>query len=214
MQKMPGNPRAFPTGTSSAEKLPDVQRLLFEAPLPALIVLGAIAAIAVWRALAGSGRPAWIAAGVAAALGIATFVAARTVTTPGEHAASVVRALVAHAEAAETDAAVALFSPSAVFNYGMRENAGFAIGEIESALRSLEGKHRIVQNRIRRLEFATIDERTGEVELSCSTETTLSMGAIPTDWIMRVRREGDRWRIDRITFERLYGRPPTVGIWR
>lgn len=191
-----------------------MQRLLFESPLPATIVLGAVAAIALWRALSGAGKPAWVVAGCAALLAVLHQTAATMVTTPGEHARSVVERLVAHAESAEIDEALALFTAGAVLNYGARENPGFAMADIESALRTLEGKHRISANRVRRLEFATLDERTGEVELSCSTETNLSMGAIPTDWIIRVRRDGEAWRIDRLTFERLYGKPPTVGVWR
>ena len=64
----------------------------------------------------------------------------------------------------------------------------------------------------------SLDDRTGEVELSCSTETARSMGAVPTNWVIRVRKTGDSeagaaWKIDRITFESVYGKPPTPRIW-
>ena len=138
----------------------------------------------------------------------------RAVETPGERAANVVRLLVAHAERAETAPALALFSPTAVLNYGRRENPGSPLSDIRGALESLESRRKIESNRIRRLVFRTLDDRTGEVELSCTTSVPGLETGVPTDWIIRVRENGDRWLIDRLTFETLFGRPPTPGVWR
>jgi hypothetical protein len=136
------------------------------------------------------------------------------VTTSGEHAAEVARSLVAHAETAATDRALAPFAPDAVLNYGRRENPGTSIDDIRLAIRSLEGRYRIDSNRIRRLVFRSLDDGRGEVELSCTTSVARLETGVPTDWIIRVRKVGDSWLIDRITFETLYGKPPTPGIWR
>ncbi len=192
---------------------------LFENPVPIAVLMAVIAAILAWRSRAGGGRRELAAAGVCALLGLAAIGAARLVTTPGEHARTVVEDLVALAEEAEVQRAAALFAPNAVLNYGRRENSGVSIDAIRTALNSLAASNRIESNRITRLRFTTVDDRTGEVELSCSTSTARSLTAVPTDWIIRVRRIGPdadaagAWRIDRITFERVFGQAPTPRIW-
>lgn len=187
---------------------------LFENPWPIATVLAVVGVGLAWRGVTAPSRPVLVSGAVAVVLAVAAVLVGRAVTTPGERAAEVVRALVAHAEQAETDRAIALFAPEAVLNYGRRENPGVAIDDIRSALRSLEGRYRIESNRVRRLEVRTLDGSTGEVELSCSTELRDQGAAIPTDWVIRVRRNGERWLIDRITFEALFGKAPTPGIWR
>ena len=195
-----------------------LDRWLFENPVPVAAVLGAVAAILAWRALSGGSRRELVGAGIAAVLGLGVVFAGRTVVTPGEEARTVTEQLVAFAEEAETNRAAALFAPNAVLNYGRRENSGVSIEAIRGALASLATSNRIEANRITRLVCRTLDERTGEVELSCSTETARSMGAVPTNWIIRVRKTGDSdagtaWKIDRITFESVFGKPPTPRIW-
>jgi hypothetical protein len=65
--------------------------------------------------------------------------------------------------------------------------------------------------------YRTLDDTTGEVELSCSTTTARSGMTVPTNWIVRVRRVGGgadgRWKIDRLTFESLFGKPPPQNLW-
>lgn len=187
---------------------------LFENPWPLGVAIAILGAAAAWRGLAGESRPLLVGGLVAIVAGAAVVLVGRSVRTPGEHAEEVARALVAHAEAARTDEALALFTPDAVLNYGRRENPGVSMVDIRAALRSLEGRYRIDSNRIRRLEVRTLDDATGEVELSCTTSLARLETGVPTDWILRVRKRGDRWLIDRITFETLYGKPPTPGIWR
>jgi len=190
---------------------------LFENPWPIATICGAVAIVAVWRVLQGGGRIPTVVAAVAilsAAAGIAT---ARLVTTPGEEAKAVVEELVRLAENAEPLRALELFAPNAVLNYQRRENQGLAVETIRRALGTLNGVHAIESNRVTRLRFATLDERTGEVELSCSTVTIRSGSVIPTSWIVRVRRDGEgeaaRWRIDRLTFESMFGKPPPMNLW-
>lgn len=187
---------------------------LLENPWPLAIALAIVGAVLAWRGLTTGVRPLLFGGVAALLLAAVAVLVGRAVETPGERAAEVARALVAHAEAAETDKALALFTGDAVLNYGRRENPGVSIDDIRSALRSLEGRYRIDSNRIRRLEIRTLDGETGEVELSCTTSLARLETGVPTDWILRVRKRGDRWLIDRITFETLYGKPPTPGIWR
>ncbi len=215
MQKMREVPPAIrPFGLILPQSAAMLTRWLFENPWPLAIALGVAAALLVMRWLSDRRRPILLGGCAAAALAVGALLAGSMVTTPGEHAEAVVRRLVEHAERAETDAAVALFAEGAVLNYGRRENPGTAIEDIRRALSALEGRHRIESNRIRRLEAVTLDGKTGEVELSCSTTTSSSSGAVPTDWIVRVRLVDGAWRIDRLTFERLFMNPPSPGVWR
>lgn len=191
-----------------------VEAWLFENPWPLSVAIALVGAVAAWRGLVGANRALLIGGLAAIAVAVAAIFVGRVVRTAGEHAEDVARALVGHAEAARTDEALALFTSDAVLNYGRRENPGASIEDIRLALRSLEGRYRIDSNRIRRLEFRTLDDGRGEVELSCTTSIARLETGVPTDWIIRARKDGDRWRIDRITFETLYGKPPTPGIWR
>lgn len=205
-------------GAARGDIVPRMDGWLFENPWPLAIALAVVGAALAWRGASegesGRNRPVFLAGAALLALAVGAVALGRAVETPGERAAEVVRALVDHAENARTDRAMALFAPDAVLNYGRRENPGVAIDDIHSALRSLEGRYRIESNRIRRLELRTLDAATGEVELSCSTEIRGAGSAIPTDWVIRVRKSGTDWRIDRITFESLFGKAPTPGIWR
>lgn len=186
---------------------------LFENPWPLATILGVGAAIALWRALTGGGRRDLAASGIAVLLGAGVVLAARLVTTPAEHSRKVVERLIDRAVATDVEGALECFTESAVLNYGARENASEPIAEIARALGSLRGRNRIDSNRVTRLEATTIDASTGEVEFSCSTGIRGSESAIPTSWIARVRETPEGWRIDRLTFERLFGKPPTPRGW-
>ena len=182
---------------------------LFENPWPLALALAAVAAVAFWRALTGGGRRAFAVGGAALAVSATALLVWRLVVTPGEEARAVVLALVDRAVAADADGAIALFTGGAVFNYARPENPGLPIGEIRRALDSLERRNRIDANRVTRLEARTESTDTGVVELSCSTEIVGGMGAVPTSWVIRVRLRDGRWRIDRLTFESLYGKAPS-----
>ena len=217
MQKMRAPRRAIQGRGLNPAKMeamtPWLNTWLFEHPVPLAVILGAAATALGWRGWTAGSRRALLAAGVAAVLGLGALAAGRLVVTPGEEARTVTEQLVAFAEEAETERAAQLFAPNAVLNYGRRENPGVSIEAIRGALASLATSNRIEANRITRLEIRTIDADTGEVELSCSTETARSMGAIPTSWVVRVRRSVGAWRIDRLTFESVFGKAPTPRIW-
>jgi hypothetical protein len=187
---------------------------ILEHPVLPAIAFAAIGAYCLWRAASERSRRS-LAIGVGALLAATLIVVAgSTIVTPGEHAERTTRALVTCAESADVDGAMELFTADAVLNYGTREAPSVSVRDIRAALESLRGRNRIESNRITQLDFATLDASTGEVELSCSTAVPGSDGAIPTRWILRVRRDGDVWRIDRLTFRALFGRPPMPGVWR
>jgi len=187
---------------------------ILEHPVPLAVVLMALGAFALWRAASDRNRRVLFAGvGLIAAAGV-VLAAGSFVTTPGEHAERTTRALVHRAVAGDVDGAMQTFTADAVLNYGSREAPSVSVRDIRAALESLRGRNRIESNRITDLDFSTLDDATGEVELSCSTSVVGSDGAIPTRWILRVRRDGDAWLIDRLTFRSLLGRPPTPGIWR
>lgn len=201
------------SATTSRPTLRPVTAWLFENPWPLATILGIGAAIALWRALTGGGRRDLAAAGMAVALGAAVVLSSFLVTTPAEHGRSVVERLVDRAVATDVEGALACFTESAVLNYGARENPSEPIAEIGRALGSLRTRNRIDSNRITRLDGVTIDATTAEVEFSCSTGIRGSESAIPTSWIARVRKTPDGWRVDRLTFERMFGKPPMPRGW-
>ncbi|MEY3026263.1 MAG: hypothetical protein RL136_182 [Planctomycetota bacterium] len=191
---------------------------LYENPIPLAVLLGAVAAFLVFRAVTGGGRRELLLAATAAGLSAGALLVGRTVVTPGEHARATTERLVDAAVAAKVDDAYALFTPDAVLNYGRRESQGVSLTGIRRALESLATVNRIDSNRITRLDFQTLDASTGEAELLCSTGTVRSTMMVPTRWIVRVRRIGDAaaggsWRIDRITFVSLFGKPPPQNLW-
>ncbi len=182
---------------------------LFENPWPVALALAALGAVACWRAATGGGRRDVAVAATALVLATGALVAGRLVVTPGEQARAVVLALVDRAVAADADGAMALFGADAEFTYVRPENPGLPVVEIRRALDSLERRNRIEANRVTSIEARTLSDDTGEVELHCSTEIVGGMGAVPTGWIVRVRRRDGRWRIDRLTFASLYGKAPS-----
>ncbi len=185
---------------------------LFENPLPVAILCGVVTLLLLWRGRGSPSRGVTIAAASAAFLGVSALLLGRFVVTPGEEARAVVEALVACAEEAETVRAAELFTPNAVLNYGRRDNPGLSIDAIRGALSSLARSNRIETNRITRLVLRTLDERTGEVELSCSTSTASSLTVVPSSWIIRVRQTNGAWKIDRLTFESVFGQPPIPRV--
>jgi hypothetical protein len=192
-------------------------RWLYENPVPLAVLLGAVAVFLAFRALSSGERRTWLAAGTAVALALGALAIGKWIVTPGEEARVIAEDLVTYAETADVDAAAALFTGNAVLNYGRRESQGLSIQAIRRALESLAAPNRIESNRITRLVYRTLDESTGEVELSCSTMTARSTMVVPTNWIVRVRRTGGTgspsWKIDRLTFESLFGKAPPQNLW-
>jgi hypothetical protein len=195
---------------------------VLENPFPLAICLIAVAAAVLWRGLVEGSRGKLGASAAIVAIAATVLATGHFVRTPGEHAREVVEELVSHAERVATegtlaaDDAVALFTPNAVMNYGRRENQGVPIDAIRRALQSLGRENLLESNRVTRLSLETLDADTGEVVFSCSTVVRRADSAIPTVWVARVRRmpADGAWKIDRLTFQSLYGKPPTGFMFR
>jgi hypothetical protein len=188
---------------------------LFAGSWTLAIVLGGLA-VAVAALAIQSGMARLLAVAAVLVLGaIAVPIADRMVTTPGEHAETVVRSLVAAAEAANLGGMRACFDREASIHYGSAEAPGLDFAEIDRGLATLRGKHRIAGNRITSLDASTRDG-TGVVELSCSTETASmgGMGAVPTEWLITVHRLPDgTWAISTLTWLRVFRDRPRASSW-
>lgn len=188
---------------------------LFAGAWPTAIVLAGLAiGVAALAVQSGMVRLLAVAALFLVAA-VAAPIADRFVTTPGEHAEAVVRTLVAAAETANLGGMRGCFDRDGSIHYGSPESPGMDFAEIDRGLASLRGKHRIAANRI-----TTLDARTeageGVVDLSCSTETAsmAGMGAVPTDWIIRVRQLPDgTWAIHRLVWTRVFRDRPRASMW-
>lgn len=191
---------------------PLLTRLFAESPWTAAFPLLAVAAaLAWWGSRNDRVRPILAAIGlVLASAAILALAAFRT--SPGEHAAEAVRALVDAAERADLDALRARFAPDATMHYGSPQAPGDDLDAIMRAAESLRGRRRIESNAITELAFATLADDRGAVTLGCRTEVASGYGPIPTRWWIEVRRMPDgRWLIDRLAWLRLLGQAPDRG---
>ncbi|MFM1936531.1 MAG: hypothetical protein RI990_1490 [Planctomycetota bacterium] len=192
---------------------PFLDRFLAESPWSlALPMLAVAAALAWWGSRNDRVRP--ILAGVAVLLGAALVLAvAAWRTSPGEHAAARVRALVAAAEAADLDALRACFAAETSVHYGSPEAPADGLDRLMGTAEMLKGRHRIERNDVARLDFATLGPDRGAVILACRTTTASSYGPIPTRWwIEATRGPNGEWRIDRIAWLSVMDRVPERGM--
>jgi hypothetical protein len=192
---------------------PFLDRFLAESPWSlALPMLAVAAALAWWGSRNDRVRP--ILAGVAVLLGAALVLAvAAWRTSPGEHAAARVLALVAAAEAADLDALRACFAAETSVHYGSPEAPADGLDRLMGTAEMLKGRHRIERNDVARLDFATLGPDRGAVILACRTTTASSYGPIPTRWWIEAARGPDgEWRIDRIAWLSVMDRVPERGM--
>lgn len=183
-----------------------------EHPWPlALPLLLAAAGLAWWGTRTERAKPILAGAGLVLAAA-ATLAAAAMRTSPGEHAAETVRALVAAAERGDVEGIRACMAEDASMHYGGPESPGDDLGRLMRAAESLAGRNRIESNDVTELSIATAAPDRGVVLLGCRTATTSSYGAVPTRWWIEVRLGPDgRWLIDRLAWISLAGQPPARG---
>ena len=191
---------------------PLLVRWFAESPWSIAFPLAAMAAaLGWWGARSDRVRPILAAVGLllaaAATLAIAAFR-----TSPGEHAAETVRALVSAAERADLDALRAQLAEDATMHYGSPRAPGEGMAHLMRAADSLRDRRRIESNAITELEFATAAADRGIVTLGCRTEVVSGYGPVPTRWWIEVRRMPDgRWLIDRLAWLRLLNQAPDRG---
>ncbi|MBL9148490.1 MAG: hypothetical protein JNM94_07330 [Phycisphaerae bacterium] len=192
-----------------------IGRYVFENPWPLGGVLVVAAAVMAWRALTIGDRRLLGGAGIALAGSALVFVLSAMVTTPAERAVELVRSLVGYAEKAQTLRMLDLFSGKALMHYARPENPGMNMDEIRAAIATLDGRYRIVSNRITQLEGTTESDEAATVQLTCYTELESGLGDTPTSWWFRIAKQYDgAWKIERMAFLRVAGRDASPGLWR
>jgi hypothetical protein len=191
---------------------PLLVRWFAESPWSLALPLAVAAAVlGWWGARNDRVRPILAAVGLLLlAAGTLTLAAFRT--SPGEHAAETVRALVSAAERADLDALRAQFADDATMHYGSPQAPGEGMAYLMRAADSLRDRRRIESNAVTELAFATAERDRGIVTLGCRTEVVSGYGPVPTRWWIEVRRMPDgRWLIDRLAWLRLMDRAPDRG---
>jgi hypothetical protein len=196
-------------------------RHVLESPLPLTAFLLLVTGLLVWMGLARDDRRLLRWSALPAGLAGLVLLLGWLVTTPAEHGEATIRRLVAAAERAEIDppgGMLGLIAPDATLNFGREEAPAISIDGLAAAFRTLAGRHRIRDNTVTRLRGETLDRDRARVELGCRTTTDSSMGGPAiTRWVFEVRRDPadpDRWRVQRVTFLTLGGRPADAGILR
>lgn len=190
-----------------------IAHYLLENPWPVVLVCAILGiAIGLRGSREGQGTKVAIGAGLLA-LAVIVFGVAWFVTTAGERAVAVARTLVASAEAGDPAAGMMLIAPDATLHFERPESPGLPIESIARGLDSVATDHVIEDNSVTRLRGYTVDGDTGVAHLACWTTTGSSMGAVPSQWILRVKRQPDgSWKIARITCVSIAGRPAVREI--
>lgn len=196
---------------------PALVRSLLESPWLASLAALAAGVVLGWLGLNRGDRKLTLGGGAVALAGIAIAVTGLLVTTPGERACGLARAIVAAAERGDAAGMLAEFAPDATFHYGRPDQPGLPFAEIADAAAAIEGRYRIESNTVTQLDPHTDPDRpdTGYAVLSCRTVTAASPAPTPSSWILRAVRDPDgRWAIDRLTLVKVAGRDPWPRLWR
>lgn len=185
-------------------------RYLLENPWPGALVLGFVGAILLWRGLSDGRRGLVLAGAIAVVAAMLNVGVAALITTAGEHARRTVREFVEAAVAGNAAEASARLTDDVTINFERPENPSMDRTLIDRGLDAVATRHRVESNSVTMLKGFTVNGDTGVVHLGCWTQTATSMGSIPSQWVMRVKRGADgSWRITRMTCVSIAGRPPT-----
>ncbi len=188
-------------------------RYVLENPYPLGVLLLALAAGFAWTALR-SDRPQRLRpAGILGVVGAAVLLTGTLVATAGEHAGGVTVAVVVAAVAADVSGAAALFADDARLSFGSPTNPGLPRGDIEARIDQLDGKYRIQSNQVTMLRAYTETSDRATVHLACFTTLERGFGPAPTQWVLRVQRQGDgTWKIAHVTWISYAGHSPASDL--
>ena len=205
--------RSSPLPTDNLFQEMNVQTYLLENPWPIGLVSGSLMLILLIAFLRqGDGRLG-VAALVALVVTGGVFGLDYLVTTPAEHGERVVGLMVESAEEGDPDAVLEHVAPDASLHLGDIRRPGRSFKELERSLRSLERANRITDNWVTRLSGENLGEDRAIVSLACITTTTSSYGSVPTTWSFELERGDDgTWKVTRVVFESLMGKPPSRPI--
>ena len=190
-------------------------RYVLENPWPLVILLLIAAVVSAYIAVQrDNSKLLGIPLALGAVAGLVLLIASLA-TTPAEQAMAATREFVRAAEDGRSDDMISMLRENATLHIGRTENAGQPLEELERELRMLDGVHRIVSNRITRLEAQATEPDTVVVELGCYTETESSFGTVPSAWLVEWRKEPNgTWMVRRITAAKIAGRVPTGSVLR
>jgi hypothetical protein len=188
-------------------------RYVLENPYPLGLLLVALAAGFAWKALQTERPQRLRSAAVLAGLGAAVLVAGALVVTAGERARRVTMAVVEAAVAADVSGAAALFADDARLSFGSPNNPGLPRRDIETRIDQLDGRYRIQANQVTMLRAYTETSDRATVHLACRTTLERGFGPTPTQWVLRVQRQGDgAWKIAHVTWISYAGRSPASDL--
>lgn len=190
-----------------------ITHYLFEVPwIPGgvLLVIGLVAA---WAGLReGRSGPARVGAGLLG-LAVICIVIGMLVTTSGERARVVTRALAAAIENNDLVGLDALLASDAKMSMGSPNNPGIVRAAIIEAVSDFNDRRTISSNSIRSLDSYSTGSDHAIVHLACLSETEAFPYPTPTSWVLRIDRQpDDSWRASRITCVSVAGEPPPS--WR
>jgi hypothetical protein len=143
-------------------------------------------------------------------LAITIAVIGSLVSTDREKALAATEAFVDDAVQGRIDDLVARLHPEATLHAGRVESPGYPREALVSALKQLDGPHRIKSNTITLLDAA--DDGSGAiwVELACLTSTSSSYGTVPSRWVFEWMPSAATgpWEVRSITAVSVAGRSP------
>jgi hypothetical protein len=189
-----------------------LSRYVLENPWPLTGLLVLLGAGLGWRALREGQRALLYGAIALLTAAAAVLSLGLAVTTSGERARDVVAQLVSRAEAGDTAGMLHLMTPGCLLHYGRPQNPGVRRPDWERTIGLLQGRYRIEENTVTRLDADSSDAKTATVELACLTTVSIAPYPTPSAWWLRVAEQPDgEWKIDRIAFLRVAKQEPTPG---
>lgn len=188
-----------------------ITRYVLENPWPLGIVAIAVASLLIWSGLReGLMRRVNVAIGIGLA-GIGVIIIGHLVTTAGEHAKEVSRALVKAMVAGDRIGAVRLFTNDAVLSVGSPRNPGLDHDVIVDAIDRWASNYRVSSNSVTMLRGYSESSEIGEAHLACLTEVNEFPYPTPSQWVIRAQRQanGD-WKIVQLTCVSISGQTPPI----
>jgi hypothetical protein len=189
-----------------------ITRYVFENPWPVGILTLIVAALMIWTGLRdATWRRVQVAIGIGA-FGLIVLLIGYLVTTAGERASSVTRALVEAMVAGDRVGATDLFANDAILSVGSPQNPGMGYDSIVEAIDDWCSRYKVESNTITSLRGYSEDSHSGEAHLGCRTTVAEFPYPNTSQWVVRARRQDDgEWKIVQIACMAINGRTPSAN---